>query len=694
MKHSTFLPYLFTLLSFFASISYLRAQTYTMGREEFMSWEDFITEYFDEMKDYEPTERHNMEQEEMMERLEELHHHPFNINTAKRDELLQIPFLSEAQADSILKYRAQKHLLRSLGELQWINGFPYATRCRLSLFAYAGDTIEAPIPFWPQFYKGKHEIVSRLDVPLYKRAGDQNYSKEELQNNPNLIYLGNRLANTTRYRYRWRQDIAYGLTFQKDAGEPFAKEKNYPYDYTSLYFYFRPQRENYALWIGDYNLHFGQGILFGHSFFNSPLQIIENGTFPRSRIRPHTSSDEINYFRGAAAMFKLGQYTQLSVFASFRQLDGRMEGDTLTSFQTSGLHRTRRELQRRDVISNGVVGSHVAYKRERGHVGATLYGSFYNKTIYPALRDYNRYYLRGKSAGGLSADYSLRSRRLTLYGETAIDKDFNIATTNTLSFAFSNNLSMLLQERSFSNRFVSPFGNTLQENTRIKNEHALLLGTIFQPFNKTRVTAYAEYFYHPQPTFRTDLPSHGMQVYLQAKYTVNSRWSFSLRYKMKTEEQNVSGYDKFMQYVGTHRTRFTSYYNSPRFNLNLSGDFTAVTRQTSATTMGWMLSSRCRMLLGSKFSVHCFGSVFFTDDYASRLYAYEPQLQYAASFPTFAYHGARLAGMLQWKFHKNAYAAMRYGWLHYFNRDHISSGIQEIASSSKNDLSLQLGWKF
>ena len=694
MKIHRILFPIFIILFLPALFSKLHAQTYTMGHEEFMSWEDFVSEFFDEMKEYGQEETQIAVPEEIMERLEELHHHPLNINLAKRDELQQLPFLGEAQIDSILKYREQKHLFRSLGELQWVNGIPYEPRCRLSLFTFAGDTIAAATPILSKFYKGRHELVSRMDIPLYERAGDKSYTHEELQHNPNRIYLGNRLANTTRYRYRWRQDIAYGLTLQKDAGEPFAKEKNYPYDYASLYFYFRPERETYALWVGDYNLHFGQGILFGHSFFNSPLQTIENGTFSRSRIRPHTSSDEINYFRGAAAMVRLGRYTQLSAFASYRKLDGRMEGDTLTSFKTDGLHRTQRELERRNAIGNGVVGSHLTYKKEKGHIGATLYWSFYNKTIYPPLRNYNRYYLRGKSAGGLSTDYSWHSQQLTLFGETAIDKEGNIATTNTMNYAFNNNFSLLLQERSFSNRFVSPFGNTLEENSRIQNEHAVLLGTTFLPFNKTKVTAYAEYFYHPRPTFRTDLPSHGMQVYVQTKFMATKKWTFALRYKMKTEEQNVSGYHNFMQYVGTHRLRLTSYFNSQRFNLNMAGDFTAATRQTSATTLGWMFSSRGRLLLNPHFSAHLFGSVFFTDDYASRLYAYEPQLQYAASFPTFAYHGTRLAGMLQWKFCKDAYVAMRYGWLHYFNRDHISSGIQEIASSSKNDLSVQLGWKF
>lgn len=35
---------------------------------------------------------------------------------------------------------------------------------------------------------------------------------------------------------------------------------------------------------------------------------------------------------------------------------------------------------------------------------------------------------------------------------------------------------------------------------------------------------------------------------------------------------------------------------------------------------------------------------------------------------------------------------MRYGLLHYFNRDSIGSGTQRINSPTQNDISLQLRW--
>ena len=680
------------LLSFWSCMLISQAQTYTMGREEYLSWDEFITSYFEEMNLNEQDET-GAWQAEAMELLEELHANPVNINTASREELLRIPFLTEAQTDSILTYRTRKKLLRSLGELQWITDIPYVTRCRLSLFTFAGDTIAPKTSIWKRLYEGKHEMVTRMDLPLYKRAGDHQFTQEELNHHPSRYYLGNKIGNTVRYRYRWKKDLAYGVTLQKDPGEPFAAHQNYPYDYTSLYFYFRPSTKRYSIWLGDYNLNLGEGLLISHAFFNSAIQLVENQTLTPRSIRPHTSSDEVQFFRGAAASVRWGKKWTTYLFASHRKIDGKIRNDTLISFKTDGLHRTMTELDNRRTLGNTVAGTRIFYQQQQWHLASNAYWSQYQRYVYPPLRKDNPYTLRGKSAAGISLDYAWKNTRWSIHGETAMDKEGHVATSNSVHYTWNSRNSLLIQQRSFTPKFVAPFGNTLQENSKVQNEHGVMLGTCLSPLSHLSLTAYLDFFYHPQPVYRASHSSNGLEGFLQGRYEVSPHWYFTMRYKMKTEKQNVPGHEKTMQYVSSHRNRLTAYFSTRRIRLNLAGDLTVVTRQTSETTYGWMVSSRQHLQIHPNISLHTFAALFFTDDYAARLYAYEPQLQYAASFPTFAYHGLRLAGVLQWKFCKKGYAALRYGWLHYFNRDQIGSAAQLINSSSKQDLSLQFSWR-
>lgn len=203
--------------------------------------------------------------------LENLANHPMQINRVDRSDLQQLPFLSEQQIDSLLVYRQQRKGLLSLGELQFITGFDYFTRRYLSLFVRCDSlmlstAIRLPTPN-PHTLKqlltlGKHEIESRVDLPLYRRKGYCTPDKPT----PTNYYVGNPLHHVVRYRYQYKREIAYGLTTDKDAGEPVAKQGFYPYDYWSAYFMLRPKHRPWSFVLGDYEVRGNRGLLLAVCF--------------------------------------------------------------------------------------------------------------------------------------------------------------------------------------------------------------------------------------------------------------------------------------------------------------------------------------------------------------------------------------------------------------------------------------------
>ena len=78
----------------------------------------------------------------MLDDLAELHEHPFNLNTATREELSQLPFLGEGEIEEILAYVYQYGPMQSLGELILIDELDYQTRQFLSLFVYVSPPSE------------------------------------------------------------------------------------------------------------------------------------------------------------------------------------------------------------------------------------------------------------------------------------------------------------------------------------------------------------------------------------------------------------------------------------------------------------------------------------------------------------------------------------------------------------------------
>lgn len=670
------------------------AQNYTVGKsEDYCDWEEFVNTYTEEVTTGSEGEE---DVASLLEQLEQMHAAPLNINSATREELLQIPFLRAEQADSLIAYRQKKHYLLSLGELQLISTFAYEDRRRLSLFVYAGDTLRPPLSLRQRIFAGSNELSTLLGIPFYQRAGYRHYSDEILAKYPNRVYHGNALSHTLRFRHQRGEALAYGITLQKDAGEPFAKEGNYPYDYLSAYTYFttRGGREQY--WLGDYNLHCGQGLLIAGNAFKSRSSLIEQDATARKVVTPHTSTTESGFMRGAAVMLTR-HHARLTLFASCQPVDGNLKNDTLVTLYTDGLHRTTAELQHRRAATLWTAGGHWEYRKQRGGIGASLLYDRYRYTVWPTLRTYNRYYLRGKTAAGGSIDYYLRRRRMSMQGEAALDKGLHPALLHTVRYALRRSASATVQVRHFSSRYVAPHANALSQNARIQNETGLLMGLSLRPTQRWVLASYLDLFYHRRPIYRASRNDNkGMELWVKATVTCSPKVSLQLSHKWKSRQQDITGYAGTLQYVTTHRSRLSSTYRpGAHFSIYAAADMALSLTQTSAMTKGWMLSTRISTAPSSHLTIAWFSALFFTDDYATRLYAYEPQMRYSCAFPSFAYHGVKTSGVITYKIlHNTLHLSMRYSGCHYFNRSSISSGTQLIDSASQNDGALQLLWKF
>ena len=115
---------LLLFLFFMLLASSLAAQKY--------DWDDFVEEY---TSDVERAEEEDLQQH--LQELKELSEHPMNINTATVEDLLQLPFLSEAQIEQIHAYIYLHGQMQTLAELRLVPLIDDATRRWIPLFLYA-----------------------------------------------------------------------------------------------------------------------------------------------------------------------------------------------------------------------------------------------------------------------------------------------------------------------------------------------------------------------------------------------------------------------------------------------------------------------------------------------------------------------------------------------------------------------------
>ena len=660
-----------------------------LSNRDSISWGEFMDYFL-----LNTAEEENVSRLQQLEsELEELRANKIDINSATRYDLLRIPFLDGAKADSIILYRDKKHRFYTLGELMFVNGLTYLDRHFLRFFLYCGEPEKKKVPFAQKLYSGKFEIETRLDIPFYEREGYKHHSEAELAANSNKEYKGDALYNVTRFRYKWRNELEYGLTLEKDAGEPFGSHHNYPYDYYALYFHYKNPVRGHEIILGDYNVSIGQGLLFHGTSFNTRLMSFNGFNRNVPNLTAHKSTAEVDFFRGVAGNVNLGKVNLLA-FISYRSLDGSYYRDTIRTIQTTGYHRTAGELDKENRVDNFTAGTRLGYEHKWLMLGATAYYSHYDKYVSPKPTYYNTYFFRGKDAAGISIDYSWTSDNIRLKGEAAADKDFNLAITNALTYNPSELWQIFVQQRSLSPKFQSLYGDVMQEYSRTMNEHGAMLAVQTSAINYYDFTAYADFFYLPKPVSLNYHSTSGMEAYMGMRYHKSDKWSFSLNYKFKTKERGVPDHLYIRQSVQMHRMNVRLDFNGKAFSFHPI--FTLNYRQVEKgdDALGWMFSTRCGFKPSKRIDFGAFAALFFSDNYQVALYAYEPRLYKAAYMPSFYYDGFRLAAAANMLVARNLHIAIKLGTTHYFNKSTISTGAQKIDGSWQTDMSVQLRWTF
>lgn len=660
----------------------------------FVSWEEFVASYLE--RDENATNEEQTVDEDMRDWLEHLTENPLQINRIDKEELLALPFLNEQQVDSLLAYREKKKGFLSLGELQLVSGMDYYSRSYLSLFVRCDSMFVASRAYKDPRIKdmlveGTHEVETRLDVPLYRRKG---YDTPQNPTRTNY-YVGNPLHHNVRYRYHYGREVSYGITMEKDAGEPVAKHGFYPYDYWSGYVSLRPKRKQWNLLVGDFQVRGASGLIYGKGGF--AMRMVGGGeTYKSLTFSPHTSSNECHFFRGVAYAQNFSKGWRMNAFVSYRRLDARLtsRGDTARSILQTGLHRTLSEVETRRTLGCFTSGVEVSLLKEMWGVELNECFNNYSLPIEPTLTNYNQYYFRGRTASTSSLAFYVRPKNVFLNGECGVDQEGHWAMTHHMSYAWAYRSHVALDVRYFSPKYVSIYASPIQQGTRAANEWGLMLSTRFLPMRSMEVSGYIDWFKHPKPTYQAALPnSQGVALDAQIKYAPSTYWTLMAGYRLKSKQYTLRLEEKqTLEYRTTQKLRMASLWTNKRWEMNAEADVCFYATQSGEKQVGWMCSARSAWRPTERLSIKSFVACFFTDDFESRLYAYQPQLLRSYAMQAFNNHGMNGVVLLSWCPIRTLMLSLRASTIKYFNKDNISSRLDLIRSSWKNDVSIQVRW--
>ena len=453
------------------------------------SWEEFVEKIsVDEYEDGEDLSP-------LLEELAALHEHPFNLNTATKDDLEQLPFLDGDEIEEILAYVYRYGPMQSLGELMLIEELDYQTRQFLTLFVYVENPVEEKekLRLKTLLKGGRHEVTSRLDVPLYKRDGYKIPEDEVLLKNPNKVYLGNSLYHNIRYTYQYRNRLFWGFTAEKDAGEPFGSYGNKAYDAYSFHFLLKDCGKLKALALGDYRLGFGEGLVVNSDFSLGKSTLFNMGD-TRPAIKKFSSTSETSFFRGIAAAFRFGR-VDMSAFYSYLSTDATLRKDgTISSLKTDGLHRTLLELSKKHNVTEQSAGTDVTWNTGYFSLGATVFYQHFSRSFSKGTELYRQYYPDGKDFLNAGLHYRWHRDRFSFSGETAFSSVYGgWATLNKAIYCFNHRYSMVALQRLFTYQYVGLRANSFSEGGAVRNESGFYTGVEASPLNELKLSAYVDY---------------------------------------------------------------------------------------------------------------------------------------------------------------------------------------------------------
>ena len=625
--------------------------------------------------------------EELYENLLELQRNGINVNSATREELLALPFLSEQQVMDILEYIHFHGALKSINELMSIESIDYSTRQLLQEFLYAGDKPEKGFPSLKNIMTwGKNELSLYTKIPTYERVGDTS----------NGDYLGYPYKFWARYSFSYAKNVRIGIVASQDAGEPFFSQSNkYGFDQYSGFIQLNGLGPVESLIVGRYSIAAGMGLVMNNSFSLGKSAMLQDLGRQRNALRPHTSASENGYMQGAAATIRLSDAIRLTPFLSYRKTDATLNDDgSISSLIYTGYHRTISELNKKNNTSLTAGGMNARWNHKDFSLGATAVFTHINRPLSPnKSATYKKIYPEGSNFFNASLNYSWLHYPFSVNGETAINANGAIATLNTLGWHLSQYVEVMGIYRFYSFNYYSLYANAFSEGGKTQNESGLYLGVRWQPKYGIDIQAYTDLAYFAWPRYGVSQSSYAIDNMVSASYKTG-KWLLSGKYRLhfkQKDSKSASG----ISWQTEHRLRIGAEWTGDGWTSKSQLDITSVssTSESSSLSQGFMITENIGYDIG-KWQIFAGGKYFNTDGYDSRLYSYERALPHTFSFPAYYGHGIRYSLTAVWSPSPTLQFTAKAGITDYFDRSTISSGQQQINASSACDIEVGMRWRW
>jgi len=637
-------------------------------------------------------EEENPVSDQLYNDLEWLATHPLDLNQATRVELESLPFLNPTLIDSFLCYRDRTGQLVSLYELQYIAGFTPELAQNLATFARIIPKGEVTKEQW------LHEINGRVQTNFEKAKGFKADETGSVKYPGPAEKLYFRYKGSKGKRFRW------GISAENDPGEPFFTQSNrLGFDFYSGFFSYQGDQFLREFCLGDYQVKSGQGLSlwsgYGKRKSAQNIGIRQTG----QGISPYCSADENHFLRGISTRLQKGPVS-LTLFYSNKKADANISEytadslvKTVSSFQTSGYHRTRQEVADEKSLGVQTTGGSIRYSQQKFSAGINCSSEWYSATLWPQEALYNHFAFRGRSKFNGSIDLLYVGHAFSLFGEAALCRSGGKAILVGLEAYPANKFNFSVLYRNYAADYHGIMGNGFADGAATQNEEGTYLAFRAHPFPSVSFSGYADFYGSHWLKYLSNSPVRGFDTQAQCDVRLSGAITMYFRYKSETvsEKNSTNATIKTDVPKTTRKLRCNLNWKvAPwlgfRFRTELS-DY----RKDTSNNRGSLIQCDLQFFPESnRFSATCRFAWFHTNGYQARIYSYENDMPQSFYIPAFYDHGIRSYLQVKWQFSRTFTCYLKYGFTLYPDKEFTGSGDMLVDGNLRNELKMQLRIRF
>ncbi|NME66465.1 hypothetical protein [Flammeovirga aprica] len=611
------------------------------------------------------------------------HRNPKNLNRMKAWGLQTLFGLTYDEVSSFEKYKKTYGAFVSTNELKRIEGWDDTLVQLVKACTYVSTINEEGLSRKEQLKEPDlHYALSNfgLTTPVSKGFLEEHY-------------LGAPAYFQQKILWSKRNSYSFGLTIQQDRGEVWdwnPSRHHLGFDFTSAHLSIQNDGVVQQLLIGDYQMIGGQGLVFGGGYFlGKGGDPILNITRAVSEGRPYTSVTESGFFRGGLVTLQPLNKVKLTLMGSLKKIDA-YASDT-TRIVSNGLHRTSREIDKRSQISLRSLGGRVESNFDALNIGLNFLTNEYSNYIDSGVRKDSLSVFKGTQSANLSVDFNYYWRNLSFFSEIAHSNFGGTAYIFSSYISLKKGFDLVFSFRDYAHNYISLFGNSLSESTNTTNEDGFYFGFKWKKGKKFLLEGYLDLYSFPFPTYRNTVGVEGFEFRSRSKLKLNENSTLFLNLSMFERGKYITLED-YHKPVLIHETSQKATLGAiiQDRKITLKPTVQVHYYKGKEDSFGYLLAQDLSTSLFDDLKLDTRIAYFSTDDYNSRLYSYEKNLQYVFSFPPYYGKGWKNYVLLKYRISRRFRLIGRWSYTFYHDRTVIGSGWDEIEGNSKHDIAFQL----